>query len=261
MDRAPGPEGRRIAGVSSARKVLQVLLSFSEQRPHLTIQQIADAAGVPVSTAYRYVSLLRELSLVEEGDNVTYHVTHRIVSVARAAASASNLVKVARPLLEELATQVHETIMLLRMIQHSAVLIDRVESTLPVRLSYEPGQPLPLYAGASGKTLLAFMPPRRRETYLQTTARSNPSVAARLPALRKELDEIAERGWAVSHGEIDDGIWAISYAIRSPERLHGTLSVAGPQYRIPGEEQRRIARLLEAAAAELSARMSSHDLH
>lgn len=252
---------RKTTGVSSPRKVLQALLAFSEHRPHLSIPQIASEVNVPVSTAYRHVSLLRELSLVEEGDNGTYHVAPRIMSVARAATAANTLAKVARPVLEQLATQVRETIMLVRMIQESAVLVDHVQSPHPVRLSYEPGQLLPLHFGASGKTLLAFLPEAKREEYLHGHAESNPTVANRVPDLRAELALIAERGWAVSHGEIDEGIWALSHAIRSPRRCYATLTVAGPEYRISASEQRRIATLLGAAAAELSELVMRHDIH
>lgn len=248
----PGP-ARRTGGVESPRKVLQVLLGFSEQRPHATIQEIADEVNVPQSTAYRYVSLLRELGLLEEGAASTYHVAPRIIGVAQAAAAANPLPLLARPIMRELVAKIDETVFMVRAIGGYAVCVELVEASRTVRLSMQPGHPLPLYAGASGKTLLAFMPEAEREAILQARLKDAPALAAETAALREELDVIVQRRWASSFGEIDDGIWACAAPVLDGERAVATLSTAGPAYRISEAEQERIARLLREHAAKITA--------
>ena len=57
--------GGRTPGASSARKLISTLLTFTADRPTPTIAELATSVGVPSSTMYRYVALLRETGLVE----------------------------------------------------------------------------------------------------------------------------------------------------------------------------------------------------
>ena len=41
-------------------------MSFDEYNPRATADQLAQRCGIPLSTAYRYVALLREVGLLEE---------------------------------------------------------------------------------------------------------------------------------------------------------------------------------------------------
>lgn len=243
---------RRTGGVESPRKVLQVLLGFSEQHPYATIQEIAAQADVPQSTAYRYVSLLRELGLLEEGPSATFHVAPRIIGVANAASAANPLARMARPVMRELVAKIDETVFMVRAIGGYAVCVELVEAGRAVRLSMQPGHSLPLHAGASGKTLLAFMPDFEREAILQARLKDQPALGAETEALRTELDAIATRRWASSFGEIDEGIWACAVPVLDGERAVATLSTAGPAYRISEADQERIARLLRESAAKIT---------
>src|ERR1700761_9451817 len=89
----------QIRGAESPRRVLQVLLAFNERRPAATISELAAEVGVPLSTCYRYVGLLREVGLLDEGERASYHVTPQIMHVARAARVSNKLSKIARPAL------------------------------------------------------------------------------------------------------------------------------------------------------------------
>lgn len=235
-----------------------MLLSFSESRPNATIQELARDASVPVSTAYRYVSLLKELGLLEEGPPSSYHVGLRILSTARAASATNNLADVALPIMTDLANQIDENVILVRMIADSPVCVQRVESRRAVRMAIqEPGEVLDLRAGASGKTLLAFLPNEQREEYLRTQTNIDPGSADRIEALRSELMLIAERGWATSQGEIYDGIWACSAAVIDPAHRDQilALSAAGPAYRIDEQRQKFVLERVRRAAKSLEQRI------
>lgn len=232
-----------------------MLLRFSEQRPHATISELAHEVDAPLSTAYRYVALLRELGLLEETADGTYRVGPRIQAVARASARSDTLARLARPSMEELTTALGETTMLVRVIAGAAVCVERVESIRAVRLSVQPGQPLPLYTGASGRTLLAFLPAAERDRMLASNARTDPRLEVSLPQLREELALTSERGWAESRGEIDEGIWACAVVLRLPGEPLAALSLAGPEYRIDAPRRRHIRDELLRASRELGARV------
>jgi DNA-binding IclR family transcriptional regulator len=244
---------RRTQGVESPRRILQLLLSLTEDNPHATIQELASRVGVPVSTAYRYVSLLRELGLVEEGDNATFHVGLGVMTLARAAGAANTMVEIARPIMRELSAAVDEMVMLMHAMGDNLTCVDQIEPTHAVRLSMKPGHLRPLHLGASGKTLLAYLPPLERTAYLDAHSAADPSLAQRRAELEAELDHIREVGYAATSAEIDEGIWAASAAIIGPShRALASLSVAGPSYRIGPDRQRDILERLHSAAQRIS---------
>lgn len=228
-----------------------MLLAFSEDRPRASIRELASEIGVPLSTAYRYVSLLREVGLLEEASTGSYQVGARIQALARASERVDTLAQLARPAMEELTATLGETTMLVRVIGGAAVCVARVESARAVRLSVQTGQPLPFYTGASGKALLAAMPVARRERLLALNAAWDPQVASSLLDPEDELARIAERGWAESHGEIDEGIWACAAILAPPGEAVAALTVAGPAYRISEDARRRIREQLCATSRRL----------
>ena len=72
-------------GTASSRKLLQVLLAFTEQDHTWTVADLAAKLGMPVSTIYRYVSALKDTGLIEDGGRGGYRLTWLTVGLARAA--------------------------------------------------------------------------------------------------------------------------------------------------------------------------------
>ena len=90
---------------------------------------------------------------------------------------------------------------------------------------------LPERAGAAavawrlGQSLLAHLEDERREELYLAQELS----AERIDKLEQELRLIREQGYAVSQGEIDEGVWGISVPLLdSRQRLHGALSLMAP---------------------------------
>ena len=104
--------------------------------------------------------------------------------------------------MRELAEQTGETVILVRLIGRSAVCVHRVQSAQQLRISFEPGQSLPLDRGASARLLLASLAPDVRQEYLAPLAERDPEAAqsclrrdpARRPARRMKREEIYPRG-------------------------------------------------------------------
>lgn len=79
--------------------------------------------------------------------------------------------------------------------------------------------------------------------------------AERIDKLEQELRLIREQGYAVSQGEIDEGVWGISVPLLdSRQRLHGALSLMAPALRAQSRSERLRQWTLDAAA-RLSARL------
>lgn len=239
------------SGTGSSRKVLKLLMSFDERRSSATADELARSAEVPLSTAYRYISLLREVGLLEEGKANTFVVSPKILPLARAALAAHPLLDLATPVLKDITESCGETSLLLRRVSQSAVCVARWESSHPVRLSFDVGRPMPLHRGAAAKVLLSSLPEDERALYYRTLSRDE---LGDRDGLEAEIRSIRENGWTVSHGEVDQGIWAAAAAVTDGREVIAALTAAGLAHNI---DERRRSQIL-AAVKEGAATISRH---
>jgi DNA-binding IclR family transcriptional regulator len=243
---------RRVGGAESARKVLRLLLAFDERRPRLTAAELAAAAALPASTAYRLLALLREQGLVAADGPGGYRLGGRILPLARAADLAAGLALRARPLLRRLAAATGASASLLRLIGEVAVSVESADAPGLPRLTGATGRALALHAGAPGKLLLASLPASLRADYLARVAAADPGFAPRRTALEAELAVIRRRGWAESEGEVDAGFWAVAAPVVENRRVEAALFAALPSARADAARRRRLRHAVIAAAAALT---------
>lgn len=244
------PEGNPAkGGGEGARRALTILLAFSTERHTQSARDLSRATGIPLPSVYRYVALLRDMGLLVGDERGLYHLSARLSALARAAETAETLIDLADPVMRKLSAATGETVMLVRLLGHSAVCVHRIESRHHLRTSYEPGQPLSLERGASARLLLAGMAAEARSNYLAPIAARDPAVAARL---EKQAVLAGERGWAVSEEEIDDGVWAAAAAVRDRTGIVAALSVPSPLVRAPEILHEELLGKVRAAAAELN---------
>lgn len=239
------------APAASARRVLDLLCSFSRTRHTLSSRELSTLTGIALPSVYRYVSLLRDTGLLVGDDRGNYHLSVRVLGLAAAAEAADSLIELADPVMRDLAAETGETVLLVRLVAQASVCVHRIESSHPLRTSYEPGQPLPLEHGASARLLLGSMKPTARQAVLRSVADRDPDAADRL---RADVALAQERGWATSEEEIDRGIWAAAAAVRDASgHVIAAISVPSPLVRAPVEAQERLLTQVRAAAAQLSA--------
>ncbi len=233
-----------------ARRTLVILMAFSEQRHTQSARDLASATGIPLPSVYRYVALLREMGLLVADERGAYHPSTRLSALARAAEKAETLTDFADPVMRRLSAETGETVILVRLVARSAVCVHRIESSHSLRTSYEPGQPLSLERGASARLLLAGMTQGERREYIAPLAARDPQAAARL---EQQAVVAAERGWAVSEEEIDNGVWAAAAAVRDRTGIVAALSVPSPLVRAPEAMHEELLAKVRAAAGEINA--------
>ena len=188
------PEANAAHGCEGARRVLALMLAFSADNNTLTARDLAAATGIALPSVYRYITLLRETGLMAGDERGSYRLSARLIGLARAAEAAEIHHRRRRSVMRELARETGETVILVRLIGRSAVCVHRVQSAQRLRISFEPGQPLPLDRGASARLLLSGLPPEVRREYLAPLAERDPEAAA----LGEEVRIAAREGWATS---------------------------------------------------------------
>jgi DNA-binding IclR family transcriptional regulator len=237
------------SGAEGARRVLAVLEAFAPARHTMTARELAEATSIPLPSMYRYIALLRETGFLVGDDRGAYHLSPRLIVLARAAQAAEALIPIADPVMHDLVRECGETVILVRLIAQVPVCVHRVVSAHQLRATFEPGQALPLLRGASGHVLLAGLPENRRRELLAPLVKEDPAAAVRLA---EAVERVAARGWATSEEEIDRGVWAASAAVTGSQGTVGALTVPSALVRAPAAVQEKLLGQVRSAASTLS---------
>jgi DNA-binding IclR family transcriptional regulator len=235
------------------QRTLVLLDQFTAEHPTRTVDALSRLSGIPRSTVYRLLTLLRAHELVEQAGDNRYQLGPRAITMGYVARLMTDIASLWRPALLALAATTSETALVMRRVGDSAVCVDRVECDHPVRLSFEVGRTMPLHAGAGAKVILAYSPDDMRDRYIEQAV-----PASGRARLRVELAQIRAQGWADSSGEVDEGIWAVAAPVAGgPDRLH-TISVAMPEYRVDPERREILRAAIIDSAAGLREKLSNY---
>ncbi len=92
---------------------------------------------------------------------------------------------------------------------------------------------MPLTAGATAKTILAFRPPPEIDAVLERAPqRLAAGTITDREQIRRQLTAIARRGWGFSWEETYDGAWAVAAPVLDDEgHALGAFGVATPMSR------------------------------
>jgi DNA-binding IclR family transcriptional regulator len=137
------------------------------------------------------------------------------------------------------------------------VCIAQQESPQPLRHVVHVGDELPMWAGASSKVLLRDASPG----LLDRIARASPYGPRHTRRMREWIDEAASQGYAVSHGEREDGLSAVAAPIigRSGSVV-AALGLSGPTVRFTDARIAEFAADLRRAAQHMAERGFDHPL-
>jgi IclR family pca regulon transcriptional regulator len=208
----------------SLERGLAILGCFTPKRPVLGIADIADDLGMSRSTTHRYVITLVALGYLEQGASRKYRLGLRVTDLGMSALNSTGLREHAHPYLEELGQRTSYTTSLGVLDATDVLYVDRVRSFRrgqgKIELNLHTGSRVPAYCTSMGKLLLANLPEAdQRELIAEMTlTKRGPNTITSKKALREELDEIQEAGFAVDDEEFAPDLFAISAPVRNDAR-------------------------------------------
>ncbi|MBA3593889.1 MAG: IclR family transcriptional regulator [Polaromonas sp.] len=235
--------------VSAVDRALVVLATLAQQGHPLTATELVRKTGLSQSTLYRQLHALKRWGFVLEVEG-RYAPGPLSLQLALGFDMASHLARQARQDMLVLAQQSQESVGLIVAVNGQAICIEMVESRQALRCSFEKGRSVPLEKGASAKCLLAHLP---------EAARDAASGTPELPQAGRvaELDAIRKAGFAVSHGEVDAGVWGVSAPLFAMgQQAVGALTLMAPSVRIL-DKHSPLIQMTVVTAARISRSLST----
>lgn len=214
---------------ASFERGLQVLVSVAE-RGQVTVGELANELGVPISTVYRYVRSLRHFGFLEE-ESGSYWLGSRLLALSGQHLTHTRLTAVSSSVLHDIVEATSETAVLTVRVGTQAMCLRQVESPHPIRYAFRINQLLPLHAGAGQRVLLAYAPAAVIQRVVDSPLPRYTGHTRGRDLILRDLDAIRSARMVVSHGELSSGAIAVAIPVFCDAEVVCALTVAGPESR------------------------------
>ncbi len=254
--REPAADPADQQGVRSVQRALDILSLLTEDRPTVSVRDIVEATGLAKTTVIRLVSTLEQSGLVWATSN-GYMAGPGLWRWAHLARASWELPAETQRMMRDLAVRQRETVNVYVARDIYRVCIAQQESPQPLRHVVHVGDELPLYFGATAKVLLRDATP----ALLGRVAASSPYGAGHVKRLQEWINDAAVQGYAVSHGEREEGLSAVAVPILGRAgSVVAALSLSGPSHRFPDDRIPEFVTDLKQIAQRMSDRGFDHPL-
>ena len=255
-DREPAASTYRAPALEKGLDILELLAT---QADGLTLSQIAQRLARSVQEVYRVVLSLERRGYVRRGEDDSFQLSMKLFDLAANHLPVKRLLQSALPLLDRLARQVEQVVVVSVREGHETRVVLVADNPAPIGFRVRVGTQRPVFKTASGRVLLAFQPDSYRQKLVQELAGSisqNNKEAQRHIA---SIEIIRRRGYEFVSGETLGGITDISYPVLDANGVaHAALTMP---YLVWVENNVQLidaARQLYQCAASLSEEIGGH---
>jgi DNA-binding IclR family transcriptional regulator len=245
-----------MAVVKSADRVIQIFESIGLSNGGSTHRDLSEALDIPKGSLSLLLSNLVNRDYVTfDAASKRYRLGSRLLVLTSRYLSTIDLVRIGRPILQELVSEVNEGGEIAVMKETEILILHKEDCSRPFKYAIAIGDRGPIYATAAGKAILAYLSEDQRSRYLSLVklAPITKNTITNRQALLRGLKDIRSTGLAYGRDELYEGVSAIAAPIFD---LHGSIAgsiiVTLPSARFKPERRRIIEPRLRRAAAEIS---------
>jgi IclR family pca regulon transcriptional regulator len=242
--------------VGALGRGLRILEAFSEKEPSLSLTEIAAAAGLGKSTAFRFAYTLEELGyLARDPETKRYRPGMRVLRLGFTALNSMGLRQIAQPYLKALSAQCGETTNMTVRDGAEVVYIARNRTGQIVGINLSVGSRLPAYCTSMGKAQLIDLSAAELRDLLgeEPYPRRGPNTLTSLEALTAELERVGHQGYAVNDEELAAGLRSVAAPIRDCEdQIVAAINISVPSARVSRQQlEAELAPMVRETAGEI----------
>ncbi len=244
------PQSSNVHSVRAVERALDTMACLAEEE--LRLVDIASRLGLHKATVARLLATLSRAGggMVSRDADGRYALGPGAVLLARPfLVRYRMLVDFVREPLRRIWIETRETVTVHTREKLDRLCIEELESPEPIVYRARVGSRQPLHVGAAGKVQLAFLPDAELGAVLKElklVAVTERTITDRQQLIH-ELADIRRAGYATSAGEAVRGVAGVAVPIMDREgRPVASVTVVGPESRLPAETIERYAALLKA---------------
>ena len=209
-----GPHKRDL--IAGLEKGLAVIEAFDQDRPRLTISEVAQRCKLTRAAARRYLITLEHLGYVSS-DRRMYSLSPKVLRLGQSYMHSARLPRIVAPELHKLAYTLKEASSAGVLDGNDVICIAATEAGRLVSSTLQPGTRVPAYCTANGRVLLSAMPQPEVEAWLarQSFEARTPHTMIDRDKLAAEIAQIRLRGHAAVDQEFELGLRTISVPLKN----------------------------------------------
>ncbi len=224
--------------VQSFARGLSVIRSFNAERQAQTLTDVAEATGLTRAGARRILLTLHTLGYVETEGRL-FRLTPKILELGFTFLTSLPFWNLAEPVLEQLSASVRESASAAVLDGHEIVYVLRVPMQKIMTINLSIGSRLPAYCSSMGRVLLSGLDDAEIDARLaaSTLTRRTPKTITDPGALKAEITQVREQGWAIVDQELEAGLISISAPILDRQnRIIAAMNISGNAQRKNAQE-------------------------
>lgn len=246
--------------VSSLTRMLSVLDLFSRDHTTMTAEQIAEALALTRTTCYRYTRELTQSGLlVSHGGR--FMLGPRIIELDHRMIESDPLINAGGPVVSALADAVGATGLLTAgYSDHVVNVFAHAASLRPLPMSFGRGTTMPMFRSSTSKVLLAGLSRGRLRRVWERHQHDADcqAIGADWKTFWRGLQDIQQRGFAASFGELNQGLAGISAPVRFADgEIAGCMSLIFLREEFERFDLQLLVARLCMAAADVSAALGA----
>ncbi|WP_096203151.1 IclR family transcriptional regulator [Bacillus sp. FJAT-45350] len=234
---------------------LEILKMFTPENPTYSLAEISQNLGVSRTVPYRFLYTLQTLGYLYQ-DEVTkrYGLTPKVLELGYSYLNTLQLPDIAKPYMEELRDHTKFSTHLGLLEGHEVVYVSRVPNIGVTTVTINIGSRLPAHATAMGKCLLSYL--TEEQLYAKFAGVELKQFTQRTKTLPKdllsELEEIKEKGYAISDGEFEAEIRSVAAPIVKNNQVIAAINIAAPKAELREENLESIIQEVVHCATQIS---------
>lgn len=228
--------------VQSAERIFRVMETLADTGA-IGLTELSDRLGLNKSTVHRLLlSLICMGYVVQDEETSKYALSFKLVELSGKILSNVDIISIVHPYIEDLANRCRETVHFVQRRGAEVFYLDKVSPLQPqpsaIRMASQVGTTRPLYCSGVGKAILAQMSADEVEylwNHSEIEKKTEYTITS-LEGLKKELDEIRSRGYAIDNEENELGVRCIAVCILNHKgEPANALSISAPISRMTDE--------------------------
>jgi IclR family pca regulon transcriptional regulator len=232
-------------------KAFKILDLFAAGQSELTAKETADALGINMITAHRFLHTLVHAGALRATSRGVFRLGYMFADLGDRVVQGDNLPTILQPILDQLARDTGEACMATTFERDMAVCIAKALPDRPLYVDIRIGSRLDAFCTAHGKLWLAYMNESDQERYFKTADLTNMTdhTITDISTLRAELATIRDQGFATNNGERENDIYAIAVPITTTHgKMISALSVFGASPSILDQNRQKLLERVQTAA-------------
>ena len=202
--------------VAGLEKGLGVIEAFDQERPRLTISEVAARTGLTRAAARRYLLTLTHLGFVSQ-DRKMFSLTAKVLRLGQSYLHSARLPRIVEPELHKLAYTLKEASLAGVLDGDDVICIAATTAGRVVTTAPQPGTRIPAYCSSVGRVLMAAKPQSELDAWLDRQSFEALTIHSitQPERMRNEIERTRAIGYCCIDQEFELGLRTLAVPLKN----------------------------------------------